>query len=210
MAVTIQAGPGRSAFEEWKRHKGLPDATLDDFFNDLSGQDGDVPPGRRVDTGGLATGGGTLAANITIDVPVANAIEAKAGAEGAKALTPAAVSDVLWGDQEDQNVTGGFVPTTRPLGTVATGAITPHPKDGPYQKLINGGGPFDIVAAQLAAGKSGSLRLTIVNSATAGQVNFVGFDVVDGVPLTTTNGQSFWVFIELEDDAKTATVKARQ
>ena len=210
MAITIQAGPGRSAFEEWKRHHNLPDATIDDFFEFLSGADGDVPPGRRVDSAGLATGGGTLAENITIDVPAADAVEAKAGTDNAKALTPAAVSDVLWGDKENQNVTGGFVPTTRDLGTVATGAITPHPKDGPYQKLINGGGPFDIVAAQLAAGKSGSVRLTIVNSATAGQVNFVAFDVVDGVPLTTTNGQSFWVFIELENDAKTATVKARQ
>ena len=210
MAVTIQAGPGRSAFEEWKRHKGLPDATLDDFFNDLSGQDGDVPPGRRIDTGGLATGGGTLAANITIDVPAANAVEAKAGMDGAKALTPLSMATAFFRDVASQVFSGGIVAEEEDLGlSSATGNITPTPASRPYQKITNDVA-FTINGAALAAGRAGSLHIKITNALTAGAVTLAGFLKADGDPISTTDGESFFLFIEFDDTGATATVKARQ
>jgi hypothetical protein len=51
--------------------------------------------GRRIDTAGLATGGGDLSADRTITVPAASAAEANAGTLATKALTPASIADVL-------------------------------------------------------------------------------------------------------------------
>jgi hypothetical protein len=46
-----------------------------------------VPPARQIQTSGLATGGGDLSADRTIDVPAASQAEAEAGADNAKAMT---------------------------------------------------------------------------------------------------------------------------
>ncbi len=54
-----------------------------------------VPLGRKVNTIGLATGGRTLDADITIDVPRANAAEADAGTLTTKALTPSSLANIL-------------------------------------------------------------------------------------------------------------------
>lgn len=51
--------------------------------------------GRSVLTAGLATGGGDLSANRTIDVPAASAAEADAGAIATKAVTPASLVNLL-------------------------------------------------------------------------------------------------------------------
>lgn len=54
-----------------------------------------VPFGRKINTIGLATGGRTLDADITIDVPRATAAEADAGALTTKALTPSSLANIL-------------------------------------------------------------------------------------------------------------------
>ena len=54
-----------------------------------------VPFGRKVNTIGLATGGRTLDADITIDVPRATAAEADAGTLTTKALTPSSLANIL-------------------------------------------------------------------------------------------------------------------
>jgi hypothetical protein len=51
--------------------------------------------GRRIDTAGLAAGGGDLSADRTITVPAATAAEADAGTLATKALTPASIVNVL-------------------------------------------------------------------------------------------------------------------
>lgn len=48
-----------------------------------------VPVGRSVNTSGLATGGGALTGDLTIDVPAASDAETAAGALATKAVTPA-------------------------------------------------------------------------------------------------------------------------
>jgi hypothetical protein len=47
-----------------------------------------VPPARQIQTSGLATGGGDLSADRTIDVPAASQAEAEGGTDNAKAMTP--------------------------------------------------------------------------------------------------------------------------
>lgn len=51
--------------------------------------------GRRISTGGLATGGGDLTADRTITVPAASAAEADAATLATKALTPASLVNML-------------------------------------------------------------------------------------------------------------------
>jgi hypothetical protein len=47
-----------------------------------------VPPARQIQVSGLATGGGDLSADRTINVPAASQAEAEAGTDNAKAMTP--------------------------------------------------------------------------------------------------------------------------
>jgi hypothetical protein len=51
-----------------------------------------VRPARRVDTSGLATGGGALSGDITISVPAATAQETQAGGSTTRAVTPASLA----------------------------------------------------------------------------------------------------------------------
>lgn len=52
---------------------------------------GNVPTTRQINVAGLATGGGTLAADRTITVPKASAAEVTAGTDDTKAITPLAL-----------------------------------------------------------------------------------------------------------------------
>lgn len=56
---------------------------------------GAAPATRQIATGGLAIGGGSLAADRTITVPAASRAEAEAGIAGDKALTPFAIANIL-------------------------------------------------------------------------------------------------------------------
>lgn len=72
---------------------------LDGMSNALSNMqdalDGKVPASRQVATSGLATGGGDLTANLTINVPVATKEEAEAGSNNTKAMTPLRVAEAI-------------------------------------------------------------------------------------------------------------------
>ncbi len=56
---------------------------------------GAAPATRQIATGGLALGGGSLAADRIITVPAASRAEAEAGIVGDKALTPFAIANIL-------------------------------------------------------------------------------------------------------------------
>lgn len=56
---------------------------------------GSPPNARTVNAGGLATGGGDMSANRTISVAIASAAEALAGIMNNKAVTPAALADLI-------------------------------------------------------------------------------------------------------------------
>jgi hypothetical protein len=74
---------------------------------------GAVPTTRTVSGGGLVTGGGNLAGNITLTVPKASPIDVATGTDDAKAVTPLAMAAAL----------GGKVPSARSVigGGLVTG-----------------------------------------------------------------------------------------
>jgi len=77
---------------------------------------GAAPAGRNINTGGLAQGGGSLAADRTISVAIASAAETLAGLINDKAVTPASLASVL-------TTLAGMVPQSRHVDTggLATG-----------------------------------------------------------------------------------------
>jgi hypothetical protein len=88
-------------------------------------------------------------------------------------------------DVEDQTVTGGARVTSKSLGTITTGTVTPDPGDRPLQHYTNDG------AHTLAPGSNtGSYILDITNGASAGAITVSGWTKVEGA-FTTTNAHKF-------------------
>lgn len=89
-------------------------------------------------------------------------------------------------DVEDQTLTGGARVTSKSLGTITSGTVTPDPGDRPMQHYTNNG------AHTLAPGSNtGSYLLDITNAASAGAVTTSGWTKVAGDAFTTTNGHKF-------------------
>lgn len=89
-------------------------------------------------------------------------------------------------DVEDQILTGGARVTSKSLGTITSGTVTPDPGDRPMQHYTNNG------AHTLAPGSNtGSYLLDITNDASAGAVTTSGWTKVAGDAFTTTNGHKF-------------------
>lgn len=127
--------------------------------SDISGLagalDGKVSTSRQVSTSGLASGGGDLTANRTIDVPIASQAEAEAGAINDKAMTPlrtkqaiaaqvtSGIADVRLGS-ESSTVGGADVTIRVPSGSLLVGFRTDSDWDirevfsRPLQKRVSG------------------------------------------------------------------------
>lgn len=91
-----------------------------------------------------------------------------------------AMADVPILSGESQAMTGGFKPTSKNLGTKATGTLTLDPSDCALQHYINGG------AHTLApSANTGICTLDITNNASAGAITTSGFTKVTGSFATT-------------------------
>jgi hypothetical protein len=87
---------------------------------------------------------------------------------------------------EGQTVTGGGSITSKDLGTVASGTLTPDPAARPMQHYTNGG------AHTLAPhATKGSYLLDITNNASAGAIATSGWTKVAGDLFDTTNGHAW-------------------
>lgn len=87
---------------------------------------------------------------------------------------------------EDQVLTGGARVTSKDLGTITTGTVTPDPGDRPLQHYTNNG------AHTLAPGTNpGSYLLDITNGASAGAITLTGWTKTAGDAFTTTSGNKF-------------------
>lgn len=105
----------------------------------------------------------------------------KVTADGYVLESPGAKLDV-----EDQTLTGGARVTSKSLGTITTGTVTPDPGDRPLQHYTNNG------AHTLAPGtNNGSYLIDITNGASAGAITTSGWTKVAGDSFTTTNGHKF-------------------
>lgn len=108
-------------------------------------------------------------------------------------------------DVEDQAVTGGARITSKDLGTVSSGTLTPDPGDRPLQHYTNGG------AHTLAPGSNtGSYILDITNNASAGTITTSGFTKVSGDSFTTTNGHKFRCGVSVGNAGSLLQVQALQ
>lgn len=106
---------------------------------------------------------------------------------------------------EDQALTGGVVVTSKSLGTITTGTVTPDPGDRPQQHYTNGG------AHTLApSGNAGSILLDITNNASAGAITTSGFTLVVGDPFTTTDGHKFRCHVSIGNAGSILSIQAMQ
>lgn len=106
---------------------------------------------------------------------------------------------------EDQTLTGGVIVTSKDLGTISSGTVTPDPGDRPQQHYVNGG------AHTLApSANAGSCLVDITNNASAGAITTSGFTKVSGDAFTTTNGHKFRCGISVGNGGSLLQVQALQ
>lgn len=106
---------------------------------------------------------------------------------------------------EGLTVTGGGGITSKDLGTVSSGTLTPDPAARPMQHYINGG------AHTLAPSATpGSFLLDITNSASAGAITTAGWTKVSGDPFDTTNGHKFRCYGSIGQAGSLLSVQAMQ
>jgi hypothetical protein len=100
-----------------------------------------------------------------------------------------AITDVLKADTPDV-LTAGFSVTDYNFGTKSSGTFTPDLANGNHQYGVNGG------AHTLSPPTSGGyVKLLYTNNSSAGVITLSGFDLEDGDPFTTTDGDEFFVII---------------
>lgn len=120
-----------------------------------------------------------------------------------KAILTSAAAAML--DAEDQALTGGARVTSKDLGTVTSGTLTPDPGDRPLQHYTNNG------AHTLAPGaNAGSYLLDITNGASAGALTASGWTKVVGDAFTTTNGHKFRCAASVANGGSLLIVQALQ
>ncbi len=101
-------------------------------------------------------------------------------------FTPSVDTSAAKLNVEDQVLTGGARVTSKDLGTITTGTVTPDPGDRPLQHYTNNG------AHTLAPGtNNGSYLIDITNGASAGAITTSGWTKVAGDAFTTTSGHKF-------------------
>jgi hypothetical protein len=119
---------------------------------------GKVPTSRNVNTSGLASGGGSLAADKTIDVPIASQAQAEAGTNNATAMTPLRVAQAIAalasGGGGGQPETWAYVDPVNGHDTTGDGSAT-SPWATIQKAVVTEGKDFII----LAAGNAGALNL---------------------------------------------------
>lgn len=117
----------------------------------------------------------------------------------------AAIDNPAQLDIEDQALTGGVIVTSKDLGTITTGTVTPDPGDRPLQHYTNGG------AHTLApSANAGSVLVDITNNASAGAITTSGFTFVTGDSFTTTDTHKFRCHISVGNAGSLLQVQALQ
>lgn len=119
---------------------------------------------------------------------------------GAAAAASAAFLNV-----EDQALTGGVIVTSKDLGTISSGTVTPDPGDRPQQHYTNNGAHTLGVSAN-----AGSILVDITNGVSAGAITTSGFTKVAGDLFTTTNGHKFRCHISIGNGGSLLSVQALQ
>ena len=144
-------------------------------------------------TGIAVTNGNGASGNPTVAL--------SSGAQASLALADSAAQLTV----EDQVLTGGARVTSKSLGTVSSGTLTPDPGDRPLQHYTNGG------AHTLAPGSNtGSYLLDITNNSSAGAITASGWTKVSGDAFTTVDGDKFRCHCSVGDAGSYLVVGALQ
>lgn len=101
--------------------------------------------------------------------------------------------------------TGGAGVTSKDLGTISSGTVTPNPSNRKLQHYVNNG------AHTLAPGAvTGWYHLDITNDASAGAITTSGWTKVKGDSFTTTNGHKFRCYASIGNAGSLLFVNAMQ
>jgi hypothetical protein len=106
---------------------------------------------------------------------------------------------------EDQALTGGVAVTSKDLGNIVGGTVTPDPGDRPMQHYTNSGAHVLGVAEN-----RGSMLLDITNASGAGAITTSAFTKVIGDAFTTTVGHKFRCHISIGAAGALLSVQAMQ
>lgn len=105
-------------------------------------------------------------------------------------------------------LTGGFDSNAQDLGTITSGTVTPE-VDGAsetnFKKLTNNGA---FTLAPPSTSSDTTIRIRVINAASAGAITWSGFDKVynpDGY--VTTNAKEYWFFIDHDAARDTLTIR---
>jgi len=105
---------------------------------------------------------------------------------------------------EGLTVTGGGGITSKDLGTISAGTVTPDPAARPMQHYVNGG------AHTLApSATAGSYLLDITNGSGAGAITTTGWTKVAG-SFDTTSGHAFRCYCSIGQAGSLLSVQAMQ
>lgn len=179
-----------------------------------------VPTGLEATPGAIA-GAGTFVITYSAGYQGFTVAEAtklagiEAGAQvnptvGTTAGTVAAGNDARLNDNaklnvEDQTLVGGARVTSKDLGTITNGTVTPDPGDRPLQHYVNNG------AHSLAPGSNGgSYMLDITNGASAGAITLSGWTKTAGDAFTLTSGHKFRLHCSVGNAGSLLIVQAMQ
>jgi len=128
-----------------------------------------------------------------------------AGTDSTTITFPASSAAMAALNIEDQALTGGVIVTSKSLGTISSGTVTPDPGDRPLQHYTNGGAHTLAPSANV-----GSILVDITNDASAGAITTSGFTKVAGDAFTTTNAHKFRCHISIGSGGSLLSVQAMQ
>lgn len=108
---------------------------------------------------------------------------------------------------QDDVLSGGYTATEDDDGTVSGGTYQPEPAGGNFKKIVNNGA-FTFAAPSTTG--AFTMVVCVTNGASAGAITFSGFGATSGDAFSTTNGESFMVFITKVNGIAIAVVAAAQ
>lgn len=105
-------------------------------------------------------------------------------------------------------LTGGFDSDEEPLGTITSGTVTPE-VDGANEenfKTLTNNGAFTL--APPSTSSATTIRIRVINAASAGAITTSGFDAVfDPDSYATTNAKEYWFYIDHDSTRSTLTIR---
>jgi hypothetical protein len=104
-------------------------------------------------------------------------------------------------------LTAGYDSDAQALGTIVSGTVTPEVDDVGKEnfKTLTNNGAF--ILATPATSATTTIRIRVINGASAGTITSTAYDAVYGDEYVTTSGKEFWFYIDHDDTRDTLMIK---